>query len=110
MILQMEKLKRYLQSICFLPDSDWEILSAKLHRREMKKKHLLLKPGEVEHYLSFLETGIVRYWIPGKDREITFEIAFENSFATAYDSFLTRLPSNYFAETIAYFLQLSMLF
>jgi CRP-like cAMP-binding protein len=65
-----------------------------------QKKTLLLKKGEIENYLSFIETGIVRYYIPRERNDLTLEFTFENEFIGAYDSFLTRLPSAYNVETI----------
>ncbi|MCH5685844.1 hypothetical protein LWM68_17285 [Niabella sp. W65] len=43
--------------------------------------------GQVEQYLSFIEKGIVRFYIPQEDRELTFSFAFANNFVSAYDSF-----------------------
>ena len=56
--------------------------------------------GETEEYLSFVEEGIIRLYIPKVDNDITFGFVFENSFISAYDSFLTQLPSSYAVETI----------
>ena len=56
--------------------------------------------GKVENYVSFIESGIIRYFVQEKEKEITFEIAFENSFATAYDSFLTRTAVRYNAQAL----------
>lgn len=49
----------------------------------------------MENYLSFMETGIVRYYIPKDENDLTFTFAFAGSFISAYDSFLTRQPSHY---------------
>ena len=56
--------------------------------------------GETERYLSFVEEGIIRLYIPKLENDITFAFVFENSFISAYDSFLTQLPSSYAVETI----------
>lgn len=57
--------------------------------------------GQIDNHLSFMEKGIVRYYIPKEETELTFEFAFENSFVNAYDSFLKRTPSIYTIETLA---------
>jgi len=54
----------------------------------------------VEQYISFVDSGIVRFYVENGDKDITFEIAFENSFATAYDSFIARKPALYTAEAL----------
>jgi CRP-like cAMP-binding protein len=96
----MEKFRTYLSQYGPLPDPDWELLASKLQQRKFQKKQQILFAGRVEEYVSFIETGIVRYFVQDEDKEITFEIAFENSFATAYDSFLTRKPVAYAAEAL----------
>lgn len=83
-----------------ISDQDWQAFSSKFIRQVFPKKTLILKAGEVENYVSFIEEGIVRYYIPRENKEITFELTFANNFFGAYDSFLTRLPSVYNVETI----------
>jgi len=61
---------------------------------------MILSVGKVEKYVSFIESGIVRYFVQEGEKEITFEIAFESSFATAYDSFLLQQPVPYNAEAL----------
>lgn len=54
----------------------------------------------MENYVNFIDTGIIRYFVLEGEKDITFEIAFQESFATAYDSFLTRTPARYDAEAL----------
>jgi CRP-like cAMP-binding protein len=96
----MEKIREYFDKTISMSDSDWQIFSSKLKRQEFSKKQLLLKCGEVENHLSFIEAGIVRFYIPKEDNELTFSFAFGDSFVSAYDSFLTRQPSVYNVETL----------
>lgn len=42
-----------------------------------------------------METGIVRFYIPDDENELTFNFCFDKEFTCAYDSFLTQTPSNY---------------
>jgi CRP-like cAMP-binding protein len=83
-----------------LSDKDWHIFSSKLTQHVIPKKTVILKTGQIENYLSFMETGIVRYYIPKDDNDLTFAFTFENSFVSAYDSFLTRAPSTYQIQTL----------
>lgn len=94
------KLKQYLELFSPLPPQDWEFFASRLQQRSFSKKELILQAGKVENFVSFIESGIIRYFVREKEKEITFEIAFENSFATAYDSFLTRKPAWYDAEAL----------
>jgi len=91
----MEKIREYFERIVPLSDGDWQTFSSKLTRHEFSKKAVLLKTGQTENYLSFIEKGMVRYYIPKDENDVTFTFAFANSFISAYDSFLTRQPSHY---------------
>lgn len=95
-----ERLKKYLEQLCPLPAEDWERLSNLIQRRVFKRKEQILRAGEIEDYVSYVDRGIVRYYVAEGDKDITFEIAFENSLAAGYDSFLTRTPVLYNAEAL----------
>ena len=96
----MEKIRQHLEETGKITDADWLIFSSKLIRQEFPKRTLLLKIGETENHLSFIEKGIVRFYIPKEDNDLTFSFAFENGFVSAYDAFLTQTPSTYHVETL----------
>lgn len=83
-----------------ISDEEWTFFVSKLSRQEFPKKHLLLKEGQIENYLSFVETGVIRYYIPKLENDLTFTFVFDNSFVSGYNSFLTREPSTYQIETL----------
>lgn len=97
----MQQIREYFGRMVTLSDSEWELFSSKLERKEFAKKEDLLKAGQTEGYLSFLEKGIVRYFIAKELSDLTFDFGFENEFVCAYDSFLTRQPSFYHIEALA---------
>lgn len=83
-----------------LTDKDWQFFSSKLTKQHFLKKYALLKAGQIENNLSFIVSGIVRFYIPKEDKDLTFAFAFDNHFVSAYDSFLARTPSIYHVETL----------
>ena len=93
----MEKFRKYLENIVDISNSDWQLLSSKLTRQTIPKKTIILKLGEVENCISFVESGGVRLCIPKveEDKQVTFGFSFEGELISAYDSFLTRTPSMY---------------
>ncbi|MGC1632671.1 MAG: Crp/Fnr family transcriptional regulator [Gelidibacter sp.] len=93
----MKQIKKYLDQIATISQADWEFFTSKLIRRVIPKKAIFLKLNEVENYISFIESGVVRLFIPKEDpdKEITFGFSFKDQFISAYDSFLTRKPSAY---------------
>ncbi len=97
----MEKLKSYFEQIVELTDNDWSIFSSYLTFKEFPKKHIFIKPGETEQHLSFIESGMVRFYIPKIDNDLTFNFAFDHDFFSAYDSFLTQTPAGYQIESLS---------
>ena len=97
----MEQIRKYFETLTGIKDQDWGAFIERLSRVEFPKKSLILKVGQVENYLSFIERGIVRYYIPKEENDVTFVFGFEHSFISAYDSFLTQTPSTYHIESLA---------
>lgn len=95
----MDRIRSYFEKSFAITDKDWQFFSSKLVRQEFPKRHLLVKAGETEDYLSFVESGIIRLYIPKEENDLTFGIVFDGEFVSAYDSFLTRQPSVYEVET-----------
>ncbi len=93
----MQQIKAYLDQLATISDSDWNFFTSKLQRRVIPKKSIFLKINTVENHISFIESGVVRLFIPKENpaKEITFGFSFKNQFISAYDSFLTQTPSAY---------------
>ncbi len=97
----MNEIRKFIENIEPMSDSDWQFFSSKLQKVKLKKNSLLLKIGEVEDHLCFMRKGVVRFYVPREDHDLTFGFLFENEFVTAYDSFLMRTPSEYQIETLS---------
>lgn len=93
----MQQIKAYLEQIATISSSDWDFFMSKLQRHIIPKKAVFLKLNAVENHISFIESGVVRLYIPKEnpEKEITFGFSFKNQFISAYDSFLTQMPSAY---------------
>ncbi|MEO6347794.1 MAG: Crp/Fnr family transcriptional regulator [Aquaticitalea sp.] len=93
----MEQIKAYLDQIATISNADWEFFTSKLQHRVIPKKDVFLKLNDVENHISFIESGVVRLFIPkdNPEKEITFGFSFKDQFISAYDSFLTQEPSAY---------------
>ncbi|MBE7632739.1 Crp/Fnr family transcriptional regulator [Tenacibaculum finnmarkense] len=98
----MVNIRTYLEKSLLINDSDWQFFTSRLTLRKVKKRTKLLKVGETENFISFIDKGIVRFFIPKENtsKEITFGFCFSNEFVSAYDSFLTQAPSLYELETL----------
>jgi len=98
----LENVRAYIEQYSKVSDKDWNLFSSKLIARNFNKKEIFVKAGEVENYISFLQQGTVRLYIPKKDseKEITFGFCFEKQFASAYDSFISREPSTHSLQAL----------
>lgn len=98
----LQQIKAYLDQIATISQSDWDFFTSKLQRRVIPKKSVFLKLNDIENHISFIESGVVRLYIPkeNSEKEITFGFSFKDQFISAYDSFLTRQPSAYELEAL----------
>jgi CRP-like cAMP-binding protein len=98
----LEQIKAYLDQIATISQEDWDFFTSKLRRRVIPKKSVFLEINEIENHISFIESGVVRLFIPKEnpEKEITFGFSFKNQFISAYDSFLRQKPSLYELQTL----------
>jgi len=68
--------------------------------RKFGKKELVTKAGEIENYFNFITKGLVRKYYKKGQQEINTQISFEGHLILSQESFHSRLPSEYFVETI----------
>jgi len=91
----MGHIREYYERIIHLKETEWEFIASHFNRKVFAKSEIITKKGETENYLSFVETGMIRFYIPSIENELTFNFSFEKQFTCAYDSFLTQTPSEY---------------
>lgn len=96
----MHPIRAHFQRMVPLSDHDWTVFASKLTHRVLPKNALLLKRNSIENHLSFVEQGVIRYVLLQEETDLTFAFVFEGEFVTAYDSFLTRMPSAYHLQTL----------
>jgi len=96
----MHEIRKFIDTISPMNDSDWKLFSSKLQEVKLKKNTTLLEVGKIENYLYFISKGIIRLYIPREESDLTFGFLFDNEFVTAYDSLLTQNPSEYQIETL----------
>ncbi|KFF74944.1 CarD family transcriptional regulator [Chryseobacterium sp. P1-3] len=102
----MGYIREYYEQIIKLQESEWSFIAKHFHRKVFPKNEIITLQGSTENFLSFIETGLVRSYIPDDEYGYTFGFGFEKEFICAYDSFLTRTPSEYemqaLTETVAW--------
>lgn len=91
----MEEIRKQLDLITKQSEEDWCFFSARLQPVTFPKNSIILKEGEIEHYLSYVERGIIRLFIPQLENDVTLGFIFPGGFLSAYDSFLIQRPCQY---------------
>ncbi|ATN04681.1 Crp/Fnr family transcriptional regulator [Chryseobacterium indologenes] len=91
----MGYIRAYYEQIVKLQESEWAFIAGHFHRKVYAKNEVITQQGNIENFLSFVESGLVRSYIPDDEYGYTFNFGFEKEFTCAYDSFLTQTPSDY---------------
>jgi CRP-like cAMP-binding protein len=95
----MQTLITYFEKMGF-SENDLSQFLSKVKIRTFSANEMILSNGQLENYLSFIDSGVVRYYVVANEKEITFDFAFKNSFYCAYDSFYSRKKSAVYIQAI----------
>ena len=95
----MQSIQQYLSKFS-VSGSDWQMFVAKMEQVDVSKNAIVLKEGQIENYLYFIEYGVLRFYFEKEEKEITFDFAFEGNFTSAYTSFITRQPNTYYIQAL----------
>jgi CRP-like cAMP-binding protein len=96
----MNNLLTFLNQFINISAEEFAELIAWTEPRQFEKKTILTKPGEVEEYMYFVTSGLIRKYFLKKDHEIITHIVKEGGIIGSGESFLTGEPSKYFVETL----------
>jgi len=100
----MEADQRLIQFLNkFLPFSQEEydqFMKPYVQVRKFDKKVIILHTGEMENYINFIVSGLVRKYYKKGKLEINTQISFEDQIIHSQESFYSRKISEYTIETI----------
>jgi CRP-like cAMP-binding protein len=83
-----------------LDEAEWGEFSQILDLRLYKKGDFLIREGEVEHSIYFLNSGATRHYFTRDGKEFTVDFQFAGDFVTAYYSLITGEPGAIFVEVL----------
>jgi|LakMenE01Jun11ns_1017448.scaffolds.fasta_scaffold9921240_2 CRP-like cAMP-binding protein len=83
-----------------IEEKDLEQFLKLLKAKTYKSGTTILRNGQTDNYLSFLKSGLIRYFVNNKGKELTFDFIFPNSFYCHYDSFYGRKPTQFNSEAL----------
>ena len=96
----LSKIKQAIFQLYPLPENEWADFSDKLLLKSFRKGEFLIREGQVENCIYFLNKGTTRHYFIKDGKEFTVDFQFEGDFVTAYYSFITREPSPVFIELL----------
>ena len=93
-------LRKAFQQFISFSDKDWAKIEAKIEIKSYKAGDLFLNAGKVSNTLAFITKGFFRKYYIKNGNDINFWFYSENQFLVAYQSFLERVPTNFYIEAI----------
>ncbi|MEO8933608.1 MAG: Crp/Fnr family transcriptional regulator [Xanthomarina sp.] len=93
---KLENIKKVISHYIEISDEEWISYSSNFSIKEIEKKEIILRQGEICRDVFFVVDGLLRvFFIDSEGEEKTFHFSFENTFSADYESFLKKIPSNY---------------
>lgn len=84
----------YLKSFGILSEEELQSVEKLIKVKKYKKGEFFIREGTTCKEVAFISKGIFRsYYSTSTDEEVTYCFRFENSFVSAYSSFLTQTKS-----------------
>ena len=100
MSADLSPIKRAIFSFHALTESEWESFSSRLLIKDLQKGDYLIREGQVENYIYFLNQGSTRNYFLKDGKDFTVDFQFKGEFVTAYFSLITREPSTIYIELL----------
>jgi len=93
----IDHIRKYIE----LNDDSVALLNQYITPLKLKRKEFLLKEGQINHSMYFVEKGCLRmYFIDNKLNEQITQFALEHWWMADHFSFIDRKPSHYFIQTV----------
>jgi CRP-like cAMP-binding protein len=104
----IEYAHRYLQRFMSINIDELMMLLSYCEIRQVEKRTILVKEGEVDNYLNMVVKGLVMKYVRVKKNDMILQLATEGHVIHSEISFLTRTPSLVFVETLEPTVMLSL--
>jgi CRP-like cAMP-binding protein len=94
------QIEKVISSFIDLDKSDFEYFTSKLQAKQVKRKEILIREGQVCSNSYFINSGCLRYFHTVEGEEITGQFFFENGWYADYGSYLSGKPSDQNIEAL----------
>jgi CRP-like cAMP-binding protein len=93
-----QTIRQAIAQLHAMSELEWTAFAGKLQLKTFKKGEYLIREGQVENAIYFINKGSTRNYFLKDGKEFTVDFQFQGDFVTAYYSFITREPSSIFIE------------
>ncbi|GAB2551542.1 Crp/Fnr family transcriptional regulator [Rufibacter soli] len=84
----------------FTPEDIAAFLPLWKKRLRVNRSDFLIREGQVEQHLYFVESGTLRLYLPTPHEEICVGFAYPNTLITAFPSLVSQTPSTYCIQAL----------
>lgn len=97
----MEDLLKFLCSIYPLSERCQHYLRTIVKHRHLKKGEIILRPGQIDRYMSYVEKGLLRaYYLKKSGKEVTAWFMKTGDVITDVSSFYDQVPSSKYIQVL----------
>lgn len=96
----MNILKKILEELIGLNESEWLALKTKFNKKEYKSKSFLISEDKIAYNLYYIQSGLLRTFHLQEGKEINTYFACDNQFITSFSSFITQTHSFEYLQTV----------
>jgi CRP-like cAMP-binding protein len=89
-------LEQEIKQISMLSPASIELLFDSIKRRQLSKREIVLREGQLCKCIYFIERGQLRTFYNKDGKDINISFSFENNFVTNLKSFVQDIPSGFF--------------
>lgn len=100
MMDDFHQIKQAIYKFLPLEEIEWKDISGKFVVKKIQKGDFLIRQGQVENFIYFLNQGATRNYFVKDGKDFTVDFHFAGDFVTAYYSWITREPSSIFIELL----------
>lgn len=87
--------KEKLLGLGVVSEKSWLAFTEILQPKTFQKNEELISCGQIEDNIHFITSGVVKVFVPHKDKEICTNFRFDNQFTSSLTSFLKQTASVY---------------
>jgi CRP-like cAMP-binding protein len=94
------KLKQKIESFIKLSEDSWKIIESSFTLKSLNKGDILLREGQICKFVAYNTDGILREYFNHNGTDTTSDFILQDTFFSAYSSFINQTPSNVYLEAL----------